>query len=65
VEGLHLRRLELRSDGAVVKVDGNLLGKVQDAAFAVIDLPAQRLAPLIHHITSAAGAYTRPLLSST
>ena len=50
VEGLQLRRVELRSDGAVVKMDGNLFGEVQNAAFAVIDLPAQRLAPIIHHI---------------
>jgi hypothetical protein len=56
VEGLHLRRLELKSDGAVVKLDGNLFGETQNAAFAVIDLPAQRLAPIIHHITSAASA---------
>lgn len=56
VKGLHLRRLELRSDGAVFTVDGNLFGEVQDAAFAVIDMPAQRLAPIIHHITSAASA---------
>lgn len=56
VEGLQLRRVELRSDGAVVKMDGNLFGEVQNAAFAVIDLPAQRLAPIIHHIASAASA---------
>ena len=56
VEGLQMRRFELRSDGAVVKIDGNLFGEVQNAAFAVIDLPAQRLAPMIHHITSAASA---------
>ena len=58
VEGLQMRRFELRSDGAVVKIDGNLFGDVQNAAFAVIDLPAQRLAPMIHHITSAASAST-------
>ena len=56
VEGLRLRRLELNSDGAVVKIDGNLFGDAQNAAFAVIDLPAQRLAPIIHHIASAASA---------
>ena len=56
VEGLQMRRFELKSDGAVVKIDGNLFGEVQNAAFAVIDLPAQRLAPMIHHITSAASA---------
>jgi hypothetical protein len=56
VEGLHLRRLELISDGAVFKVVGNLLGEAQDAKFSVVDMPAQRLAPIIHHITSAASA---------
>jgi hypothetical protein len=56
VDGLHMRRLELRSDGATIKLDGNLFGEEQNAAFAVIDLPAQRLAPIVHHIASAASA---------
>ena len=56
VDGLHMRRLELRSDGATVKLDGNLFGEEQNAAFAVIDLPAQRLAPIVHHVASAASA---------
>ena len=51
-----MRRLELRSDGATVKLDGNLFGEEQNAAFAVIDLPAQRLAPIVHHVASAASA---------
>lgn len=55
-EGLHLRRLELLSDGAVFKVDGHLICEAQDAAFAIIDMQAHRLAPIIHHITSAASA---------
>ena len=56
VDGLHMRRLELRSDDAVIKLDGNLFGEEQNAAFAVIDLPAQRLAPIVHHVASAASA---------
>jgi hypothetical protein len=56
VDGLHMRRLELRSDGATITLDGNLFGEEQNAAFAVTHLPAQRLAPIAHHVASAASA---------